>query len=260
MDKLLSEINSLDSVDEKYRPLYEEKEGKFVLTISAPDPEAEAKVKEFRDNNISRGKEIEELKAKLDSFKDIDVEEYKKLKKELAEAEEKKALDDGDIEKAVDARVATMKKDFDNQVEQLTKSLDAANQELEKTKVQYEQSVIKEQVMQMLDSNFKVRSGALPDLLSRVQSTWRLVEGKPVAFNGEDKIYGHDGKEPMTMEEWFKSMQTQAPHLFESNKGGGAEGNREGGSFNQEKVIDKNDPSAYSQNIEGIAEGKVAVK
>jgi len=34
--------------------------------------------------------------------------------------------------------------------------------------------------------------------------------------------YGKDGITPMTLEEWVDAQVADAPHLFESNAGGGA--------------------------------------
>jgi hypothetical protein len=41
--------------------------------------------------------------------------------------------------------------------------------------------------------------------------------------------YGKDGVTPMTLEEWVDAQVSDAPHLFESNAGGGAAGNPAGG-------------------------------
>ena len=40
---------------------------------------------------------------------------------------------------------------------------------------------------------------------------------------------GKDGMSPMSLEEWVDQQVAEAPHLFESNAGGGAAGDASGG-------------------------------
>jgi hypothetical protein len=44
---------------------------------------------------------------------------------------------------------------------------------------------------------------------------------------------GKDGITPMTLAEWVDALVSDAPHLFESNAGGGAAGNGSGGVGNR---------------------------
>ena len=64
---------------------------------------------------------------------------------------------------------------------------------------------------------------------------FKLVNGAPRAFeaDGTTVRYGKDGVTPMTLEEWVDAQVSDAPHLFESNAGGGAAGNASGGSGNR---------------------------
>jgi hypothetical protein len=44
---------------------------------------------------------------------------------------------------------------------------------------------------------------------------------------------GKDGVTPMTLAEWVDALVSDAPHLFESNAGGGAASNGSGGVGNR---------------------------
>jgi len=44
---------------------------------------------------------------------------------------------------------------------------------------------------------------------------------------------GKDGITPMTLDEWVEQQVADAPHLFESNAGGGAASNGSGGVGNK---------------------------
>ncbi len=49
--------------------------------------------------------------------------------------------------------------------------------------------------------------------------------------------YGKDGVTPMTLEEWVDAQVADAPHLFESNAGGGAAGNGAGGAGGSSRSV-----------------------
>ena len=59
---------------------------------------------------------------------------------------------------------------------------------------------------------------------ARARNVFRLVNGVPTAFesDGKNVRVGKDGMTPMTLEEWVDTQVADAPHLFESNAGGGA--------------------------------------
>ena len=80
-----------------------------------------------------------------------------------------------------------------------------------------------------------LRPTAIPDITSRARTVFRLVNGVPTAFEADGKTarVGKDGMTPMTLEEWVDTQVSEAPHLFESNAGGGAVGNGSGGAGNR---------------------------
>jgi hypothetical protein len=61
------------------------------------------------------------------------------------------------------------------------------------------------------------------------------VNGVPRAFetDGQTVRVGKDGMTPMTLDEWVDGQVAEAPHLFESNAGGGAAGSGSGGAGNR---------------------------
>jgi hypothetical protein len=64
---------------------------------------------------------------------------------------------------------------------------------------------------------------------------FRLVDGAPRAYeaDGQTVRVGKDGMTPMTLDEWVEQQVADAPHLFESNAGGGAASNGSGGVGNK---------------------------
>ena len=71
-----------------------------------------------------------------------------------------------------------------------------------------------------------LRPTAIPDITARARTVFRLVEGAPRAYeaDGQTLRVGKDGIMPMTLDEWVDQQVADAPHLFESNAGGGAGG------------------------------------
>ena len=80
-----------------------------------------------------------------------------------------------------------------------------------------------------------LRATAIPDITARARLTFKLVNGVPQAFEADSQTarLGKDGVTPMNLAEWLDTLVSDAPHLFESNAGGGAAGNASGGSGNR---------------------------
>jgi hypothetical protein len=96
-----------------------------------------------------------------------------------------------------------------------------------------------------------LRPTAIPDITSRARTVFKLVNGLPRAFeaDGQTVRIGKDGISPMTLEEWVDSQVAEAPHLFETNAGGGAAGNASGGGGASTRATGKNPFRKDSWNL-----------
>jgi len=110
-----------------------------------------------------------------------------------------------------------------DQVQAIAQERDALTSRL--SAIQIDQAIVTEATKRGL------RASAIPDITSRARSTFRLVNGFPQAFepDGQTARAGRDGVSPMNLAEWIDQQVSEAPHLFESNAGGGAVGNAPGG-------------------------------
>ena len=198
--------------------LYVERDGSFVL--DAEGATDKAKADEFRTNNVALKKQLEELSAR---FQGIDPEEVRKLADEKRRLEEEKQLKAGEVDKVVEGRVKSLKADWDKQLGAVTTERDTLTTRL--TAIQIDQGVLTAATKRGL------RPTAIPDITARARTVFKLVNGAPRAFeaDGQSVRYGRDGVTPMTLEEWVDAQVADAPHLFESNAGGGAAGNPAGG-------------------------------
>ena len=83
-----------------------------------------------------------------------------------------------------------------------------------------------ESMVLQVASKFGVRAAALPDLTNRARQIFRMIDGelRPVQRDGKSPVLGADGANAISFEEWVTRQVAEAPHLFESNAGGGAMG------------------------------------
>ncbi|MGB0298107.1 MAG: hypothetical protein ACPGC3_01485 [Paracoccaceae bacterium] len=74
-------------------------------------------------------------------------------------------------------------------------------------------------------------------------------------MQGDQVVYGRKGTGPMSMDEWFGSLEEQAPHLFKSSSGGGASG----GVGVSGRKVSIYDQRSLNNSLEAIAAGKVQI-
>ena len=206
--------------------LYVERDGAFVL--DAEGATDKVKADEMRSHNVELRKKVEELEAR---FEGIDPEAVKALAAEKEKLEEEQRLKEGKFQEVMESRLKNAKGEWDKQMTALTSERDALTSRL--TAIQIDQGVITTATKRGL------RPTAIPDITSRARSVFKLVKGVPQAFeaDGSSVRYGKDGVSPMTLEEWVDAQVSDAPHLFESNAGGGAAGNPAGGGAGSQRSV-----------------------
>jgi hypothetical protein len=211
---------SKQEIPAEHQSLYVERDGAFYL--DAEGVTDKAKADEMRNHNIELRKQLEERDAR---FAGVDPDEFRRL------AEEKRKLElqaqghkPEEIDKLVTERLKGLKADWDKQFSAVTAERDSLNTRL--TSIQIDQGII------TVATKRGLRPTAIQDITSRARTVFKLVNGAPQAFEPDGKTvrYGKDGITPMTLEEWVDAQVADAPHLFESNAGGGAASNGAGGA------------------------------
>ena len=202
--------------------LYVERDGAWVLDVDGAADKS--KLDEFRSTNVALLKERDELKKR---FEGIDPDEFRRLAEEKRRLEEAQQVKAGEVDKVIETRLKNARADWEKQFNAVTTERDALNARL--TSIQIDQAVVTEATKRGL------RPTAIPDITARARMTFRLVNGVPQAFeaDGMSVRFGKDGVTPMTLAEWIDAQVSDAPHLFESNAGGGAAGNGSGGVGNR---------------------------
>ena len=212
-------FKSKDEVPAEHLPLYTERDGAWHLDVEGAVEKA--KLDEFRNHNIALTKERDDLKARFDGINPDEVRALADEKRKLEEAAQLKA---GEVEKVIEARTKAARTELDKQLSTVTGERDALNARL--VAIQIDQGVI------TVASKRGLRASAMPDITARARGVFRLVDGVPTAFDADGQTVraGKDGVTPMTLEEWVDAQVSEAPHLFESNAGGGAASNGSGGA------------------------------
>jgi hypothetical protein len=207
--------------------------GKFVVKVVP-----EAKLVEFRDNNIALSKERDTLKAQWDKVVPL-IPKDKKFEDLLAEIDELRATNqkvaDGklktteDIEAEVTKRTQQMKVGYDSQLAEEAKKRASAEVRASESDRKFNQSLVDRCITDaVLSEKSGVETQALPDILNRAYGVFHVEEnGNVVPRDGESAvIYGADGTTPMTAFEWIQTLKERAPHFFKGSSGGGAAGNK----------------------------------
>jgi hypothetical protein len=201
-------MDSLDGVPAEVASLYEKGDGdKFVLT-GIGGIASKSRVDEFRTSNVN-------LKAKLEKFDGIDVKDVEETKVKLEEAiirlENVKEADDETINKLVDSRVAKISETAQEAADKDANTISTLQRQLE--------SLIIDGETTKGATKHKVSTDAITDVLLRVKSVFKLVEGKPVATKDGTKLYAADGTSDLTISEYIKSLTKTSPHLFQQSVG-----------------------------------------
>jgi hypothetical protein len=250
-------IDSLDDVHEDIRSAYvKARDGNgFELDFAAiKEHPGVAKVRQTANEVDKKRTDAEKALAALqDKYGDLDPDEAKAAMAAAEELKDKKMIDAGKIDELVANKVEQMKKNFDTQMAAKAKALEdltggntSLTAELADIKIF---DAIKDAAL-----GRGARKEALVDIKGRAMGVWSLKDGKPVAMNGEDAIFGKSS-EPLTIAEWVDTLASESPHLFESNKGGGAPGSNSSSFIGAKSVS----PDHAGDNIAAIASGEMTI-
>ena len=211
------EVDDIESIGEDVRGFYTEGEGgKHYLNVEGAV--SKRKIDEFRDNNVKLMKQLEE-------YKDIDRDEYTKLKEDALNGSK---LGKEEVDKLINDRVKTMRKQFESDNGKLQETNSTLNSQLE--------TLLVDSAIRQASSKIGVLGSAVDDVVLRAKSVFKVESGAAVPYDRDGIMYGKDGSSPMSTGEWVKGLKKTAPHLFEMSVGGGAGGSRAAGRVDTSKM------------------------
>lgn len=259
--KLKAKVQSLDGIPEEYHGLYTKVGDDFVLDVD--DAEYKQRLAEFRTNNIEGRRKLEEMQRKLEAFGGVnpdDLESLKEAQRKLQELEEKKLISEGELEKVLERRTERMRQEYEGKIEQLTGQVTTLSTERETFKSKLAENQLASTILGAITEVGVPRKGAARDILSRAGDVWQIDDtGELRPVRDGKLVYGRDGTNPLTPQEWAQGLAKEASWLFEPSAGGGARGGA-APSNGQGGVVQWGDSDALGANLEAIAEGRVTVE
>lgn len=257
-------VDSLDTVPESARTFYEQKDGKYQLALSAPPPgfapvadlnTANARVVEFRDNNIALQKTLDALKP-LEAFKDlgVDAATAKAAVTKVKELENKGVKGTEDIQAISQAAAAAAIAPLQEQLKTALSALDA-----EKTRA--DESTLRSAVSErFLKANGQ--ASALKFVVDLAKEEFAVQSGEVKAK--PNKFSAVKPGEPLNIDEWMTGVLKSHPFFFEQSRGGGAGNNGNPGSAENLKpgqtVLLDPSPQQLGEHADDIRAGKMVVR
>jgi hypothetical protein len=222
-------FEALDDVPEGLRDFAKDHgDGKITVNVVP-----EAKLSEFRDNNINVSKERDTLLEQVSKLKGIVGEDPEAFEKDLAELRvTRDRVAAGDLresralEEALSKRTEEMRKKFEEELQTKGRELNAWRDKHSQLDRRYRDG----QVIQAIkDAATTPESGveprAISDVAKRALEVFRVMDdGRMIPLNGDVPIYGTNGVDPMTPGEWLQKLKEEAPYYFKGTQGGGAGG------------------------------------
>lgn len=152
--------------------------------------------------------EAEDHKKKVKEFRDRNIALQKQVEKNTTQSTSSDDQTPPNIDELINDAVREMKAEMDQ-----------IRTESSQYKSQLEEVVLSDRV-----KDIAIRHGvyetALPDVVTRARSVFTVKDGKPVPV---DKKARDENGELYTPDTWLKKLQEDAPHLFKSSSGSGAQ-------------------------------------
>ena len=203
-------IESLEGLDQNVAALYEKADdGKFRLDVEGAVPRE--KLDEFRNTNI-------ELLRKIEGYKGIDPQKYQTLLGLEKRLTDKELIEAGKVDEVVQTRVQGLKTEHETIVGGLNEQLTASNRQLE--------SLLIDSAVRVKALEAGVLPSAVDDVMLRAKTVFKIVGGQAVPHTDGKPMYGKDGVNTMSVDEWVTTLAKSATHLFGQTQGGGAQGVR----------------------------------
>lgn len=218
-------FTALDQIPEGLKEHAKQVDGKFVINV-VPN----AKLQEFRDNNIRFSQERDTYKTRAETLTAIVGEDVDKFKTELTDLRNiAQRVKDGQLKgsdavtKEVDARLEAATSSLKTQLSEMGAKV-ATHESASKTwKDKYERQVLREHITAAVVAKESIANpAALGDIISRAEQVFRVKDDGIVPMKGDTVIYGADGANPMTPKEWLTKLVETSPYFGKESSGGGA--------------------------------------
>lgn len=222
---------ALDQVPEGLKEHAKQVDGKFVVNV-VPN----AKLQEFRDNNIRLRNDYDAVNAKWSAVQPLvgdDIEKFKGTLSELQttaqQVKDGKLKGSDAVTNEVNARLEAATESLRTQLKDLGTKLATAESTGATWKSKFERSVLHQEITgAVVAKDSPANPEALPDIKARFEQVFHVQpDGTLIPKKGDAVLYGADGASPMTPTEWLTKLVEASPYLGKPSAGGGAGGSRD---------------------------------
>ena len=232
--KIPGSVDNLDKIPEPLRPFYvpDEKSGKFVAQVDGHYVPA-TRLAEFRETNTEVMKRLTAAETDLAVYRALG-EDPKALEAEVKEGRRLKQLkDDNELvdkkgwETALSQRTDQMKQTYEGQINALKEQVALHKETADKVTAENKRIVVSGELTKA-GIGAGILASAIPDLLARAERDgWTRTEKGELALidpKTNTYVYGANGVDYITPEEYVLSLKQTARHYFNIPFGGGASG------------------------------------
>ena len=157
-------------------------------------------------------------KAEAKKYEGVDVDAYKKWVADAETNAEAKLIKEGKIDEVIKQRTEKMRRDHEAEVASLRQENQTLKDQAGKLQSDLADNILGAAIA-TAGPKAGVRASALPDLTTRARGVFKFEDGKLVPYKDGSIYYGKTGGKPIDVDEWIATLTTDAPHLFETNKG-----------------------------------------
>ena len=239
--KAIVTADEFEQLPEALREHYDVDGDNYVLVTDKGDRD---KLNEFRDNNRALFRENSELKKKAEEIETA-------LKEKQTEANtlaEKELLSEGKIDELLNQRTEAMRSSYDEQIQQKTDALVAAERDLDR-------HVIENQIR---DSAVKAqaKAGAVDHIIRALRP--QIKRDGATAFRVDstgEPIMSEDGKTPQTIDSLIDELKASDGFLFAESGGSGASGGASSNGTAKQRIR----RSEIGKHIDAVDKGEVEI-
>lgn len=263
MASLVPVVESLDKVPEAARSYYEQKDGKYVLSLdgspagfvpAADLASANGKVVEFRDKNIALLQEVDTLRPLKTQFEGIDPVAAKDAIAKVAELGKKGVKGADDIATMLKSAVDAAIKPFQDQLTSTAATLASE-------KARADDSTLRSKVADVfLKAGGK--ANALDFIVTEAKTVFSVDGGDVKA--AANKFSSEKPGEPLGLQEWIGTQVKKNDFAFGPSTGTGAVNTQTGGKTgtvnDTRKVLTDPTPQQLGQYGKEISKGEMRVE
>lgn len=206
------------------------------VTLSKSEFEAlQGSVKKLESKNNELLGENKTFKEQMKAWDGLDPNSVRSLLQNFENDEEKKLIAEGKFEDVVKKRTEKVSAEFGGKLKTLETERDTYKTQAEQYQATISNMAIDSQIVENFVKEKGLESG-IQDIKLRAKQIWRYENGELIPRNEKGEIIQGE-KGVLTPQEWVKSLQKDAPHLFPESVSGDTGGNRgKGGNSIDDKI------------------------